>query len=596
MKAFVAFLCDRLALAVVGICTIFAIVIFTSVEINARNIGSFDLAFVGTTNVVNVENGAYPGTLQDGDRIDLSALKPKQRFMLFGNQAPAGTTMTVTVIRGDRRFPVNIVAVPPTATRQSQFFSNVAIPVCFFLSFAIASTLFLMRPGPPTLLFYAYVLLMLLKTNQTTLDLAAWPLNLASYFVFQLVYPATQLMTLIVAQRLYGRDGHGFRWFFWAALAAATATFVIWLDPMIWLTFQTLALPGPGRVLMALSDIALLTIVLCGLSYVASGVEGEERRRVAWIAAGIALSPLLDLTWAVTDLASAVVRDQSPTLLTIRDWTDPLQQWIGLLGVIAVAYGFLSRRVVDIRVVIGRAVIYGALTIALVVFFGAVEWLAEQIFENTKPAVYVSLVAALIIGFAMNAMHERAERLLDGILFRKQHDDERRLRRAAKALTNTSSEQTLVEFLIDEPVRVLELTSSALFLSASGGAYERVQARGWTRDEAEQIDREDPLILQLRSEMQLLELDRYRPAGAPLPSGSKAPAIAIPLIMRGDLYGFVFYGERENGLPLERSERQLLETIALSAAAAYDHIDAERSRARIAELEARLATLEANVR
>ncbi len=58
--------------------------------------------------------------------------------------------------------------------------------------------------------------------------------------------------------------------------------------------------------------------------------------------------------------------------------------------------------------------------------------------------------------------------------------------------------------------------------------------------------------------------------------------------MRGAVFGFVFYGARSNGLPLAADERTLLEAIARSAAAAYDHIDAERSRARIAELEHQL--------
>ncbi|MBV8490227.1 MAG: hypothetical protein JO199_06840, partial [Candidatus Eremiobacteraeota bacterium] len=515
-------------------------------------------------------------------------LTPSQRFTLYSNQAPAGSKLTVTVMRGDTTFPVTLVSAAPTPTRQAQFLTDVAIPVCFFLSFAIASTLFLMRPSAAALLFYAYVMLMLLKVNQTTLDLAAWPLNVISYFAYQLVYPATQLMILLVAQRLYGRPSKGWRWFFGAAVVASLLTFFVWLDPMVWLTFQILPLHGPGRALEDLSDILLLSIVLCGVSYVASGVEGEERKRVVWIAAGIALSPLLDLAWAAADLGSGIVRDTSPALLTIRDWTDPLQQWIGLLGVVAVAYGFLSRRVVDIRVAVGRAAIYGAMTLTLLVLFGIVEWAAERLFEDTRPAMYVSLVAALLIGFGMNALHGRAEGLLDRLLFHEQHENERRLQRAARALANTSSEKTLLEFLIDEPVRALGLTSSALFLAEPNAPFERVAARGWSSDETETVDREDPLVLQLRTELSLVELHAWRPSGAPLPPGTKAPALAIPLVMRGDVFGFVFYGECENGLPLEMSEKRLLETIATSAAAAYDHIDAERSRARIAELEAQL--------
>jgi hypothetical protein len=65
--------------------------------------------------------------------------------------------------------------------------------------------------------------------------------------------------------------------------------------------------------------------------------------------------------------------------------------------------------------------------------------------------------------------------------------------------------------------------------------------------------------------------------------------------MRGGVFGFVFYGARDNGLPLAADERALLEVIARSAAAAYDHIDADRSRAQIARLETKLRDLGASL-
>jgi GAF domain-containing protein len=74
-----------------------------------------------------------------------------------------------------------------------------------------------------------------------------------------------------------------------------------------------------------------------------------------------------------------------------------------------------------------------------------------------------------------------------------------------------------------------------------------------------------------------------------LPSGAKAPSLVVPLLMRGTLFGFVFYGARSDGTPFTADERALLESIAGSAAAAYDHIDANNSRERIRQLEAQLA-------
>ena len=67
-----------------------------------------------------------------------------------------------------------------------------------------------------TLAFYIYTMLMLVKVNETPLDLAAWPISLASYLSIQLVYPAAQFMILIFAHRLYGRPSRTWPWFFGA--------------------------------------------------------------------------------------------------------------------------------------------------------------------------------------------------------------------------------------------------------------------------------------------------------------------------------------------------------------------------------------------
>lgn len=591
MQAFVTFVCERLSLAVVAVCSVVMVLVFVTVEVNATRIGYYPLHFENNTDRVQVQSGSSAGGLQTGDRIDLQALTPQQRFSLLA--PPSDAQMTVLVTRGQRTFPVHVTASPPDYSRRAMLARDIGIPLSFFLSLGLASALFLMRPRPITLAFYVYTMLMLVKVYQTPLDLATWPMNVASDLAIQVVYPAAQLMILVFAQRLYGRPSRTFPLFFGSALALSVLVFVAWVDPIVWTVFQRFGLPGPTRLMMSVSDTLLLVVVLCGLAYIASGATAIDRRRVSWVVAGIALSPILDLTWALTDIISALVGDRSTVLLAISVWTDALAPWFGLLGVIFVLYGFLSQRVVDLRLVIGRAVLYGATTLVLVLIFGVVEWWAEQLFESTRPALYLSLAAALVIGFAMKAIHGRIEDFLNRVFFREQRRAEEVLGRAARALANTSSQKTVVEFLIAEPVAVLGLTSAALFLSAEGdGAFERVASEGWTGGETERIDAEDPLIVALRADLSSIQLDGRQLVGiAALPGGRKTPSLIVPLVMRGSVFGFVFYGSRSDGTGLTPSERSLLEAIALSAAAAYDHIDADRSRARIRALEERLSEL-----
>ncbi len=589
------FVCERLSLAVVAIGTVVMILVFIVVEDNATHIGYFPIVFLQNTNQVEVESGAGAGAMQTGDRIELQRLTAPQRFSLLRG-APSQATITLQASRNGRPFVTTLTASAVDHSARATITRDVGTPFCFFLSLALASALFLMRPRAITLAFYIYTMLMLVKVNQTALDLANWPISLVSDLSIQVVYPLAQLMILIFAHRLYGRPSRVWPWLFGSAIVLSLIVFIAWIDPIVWIVLQQYGFPGPTALFMSLADVLLLAVVLGGLAYIASGATALSRARVSWVVAGIALAPILDLTWALANLVATLSGNSSIALLYVQHWTDALGPWFGLLGSIFVVYGFLSERVLDFRFAIGRAAVYAAITAVMLLGFGILEWWAEQIFESTRPAIYLSLFAALLIGFSLNTLHDRIEEFLNTFFFRDQRRAEEALRHAARALGNTSSEKTLIEFLVDEPVRVLGLNSAALFLAPrDGGAFERKADRGWTRKESESIDAEDPLIVELRAELAPLVLDgRPRPETI-LPGGAKAPSLVVPLLMRGNVFGFVFYGTRLNGTPFTADERALLEAIARSAAAAYDHIDADKSHARIQRLEQQLHQLGATI-
>ncbi|MGA7202195.1 MAG: GAF domain-containing protein, partial [Candidatus Cybelea sp.] len=553
------------------------------------------VVLVDNTSRVQVISAAAPhGALRTGDSIDLQDLSPTQRFSLLRG-AHAGTRLTLTATRDGRTFVTTLPAGSTDYSRRATLARDVGVPLSFFLTLALASALFLLRPRPITLAFYAYTILMLIKINQGALDLAVWPINVASDLAIQAVYPLTQLMILVFAHRLYGRSGRAWPWFFGGAVVLSIAVFIAWVDPIVWTVFQKYGFPGPTNLFMSGSDVVLLVVVLAALAYIASGATAIDRTRVTWVISGIALGPILDLTWAVANVCSTLIGNTSLPVLYVQSWTGALLPWFNLVGSVFVLYGLLSERVVDFRFAIGRAAVYGIITAGLLLLFGTFEWLAEQIFESTKPAIYISLFAALAIGFTLNALHGRIEDFLNTFFFRDQRRSEEALRRASRALANTSSEKTLIEFLVDEPIRVLGLNSAALFLApASGKPFERTAARGWTKTESESIDAEDPLIVELRAELAPIVLDGSPRAQTILPGAAKTPSLVVPLLMRGSVFGFVLYGSRSNGMALTSDEQALLGAVARSAGAAYDHIDADRSHARIAELEAQVRALTAS--
>ena len=282
------------------------------VENNATHIGYYAFVFQRNSDVIQVEPGtSMTSGLQTGDRINLGILTPAQRFSLIGG-APSESHLVVQVTRDSRTFPVQLTAGAIDRSPRAVLTRDVGVPLAFFLSLALASALFLVRPRPITLAFYVYTMLMLIKVNKTALDLATWPINFDVDLFMQVVYPLAQVMILIFAQRLYGRPSRAWPWFFGAAIFLSLIDFVVWLDPIVWTVFQRYGFPGPAYLFMSLTDSLLLIVVLGGLAYIASGATLIDRARVTWVIAGIALAPILDLTWALTNFSLSNLRSATP--------------------------------------------------------------------------------------------------------------------------------------------------------------------------------------------------------------------------------------------------------------------------------------------
>jgi hypothetical protein len=96
-------------------------------------------------------------------------------------------------------------------------------------------------------------------------------------------------------------------------------------------------------------------------------------------------------------------------------------------------------------------------------------------------------------------------------------------------------------------------------------------------------------VLQLTADQSPLDLRQVRWNRVDLPCATARPLLALPVTVRRRLAAFVLYSGHVGGEALDPTEQRSVSALAVGAAAAYDHLDAERMRRRVAELEAALA-------
>jgi hypothetical protein len=328
---------------------------------------------------------------------------------------------------------------------------------------------------------------------------------------------------------------------------------------------------------------APLPLVIAALVWRYGVADAVTRRRLAWAIVGISVAAIAA---TVGNLAFELAFFQGATVATIANAFIVLSA----LGPYAFVYATLRHRLLDVTFVLNRTVVFGALAALVVTIVGAIDWGVGKLLSNTKAAIAVEAAATIALGFVLDRVHAVLERAVDRFVFAKRHAAEHHLERVTAGLAYAESRGAVLRAVVDEPVRALRLKSAAVFV-AEGGLYARGYAHGWRESDATSLAPDDPLVRLLRAERNVVDVAGARWELADALTPSVRPEIAVPLLMRDELLGIAFYGQRDDAATLDPEERRFLRRLGDAAAIAYEAVDAKEAKRALAAANARLAAL-----
>lgn len=239
---------------------------------------------------------------------------------------------------------------------------------------------------------------------------------------------------------------------------------------------------------------------------------------------------------------------------------------------IAVAYGVVRHRVLDVSFAISRTVVYTILTSIVVGAFVLIDFVSSKLLEHFQITIALEALVALAFGIWLNALHSRIDQLVDRVLFRRRHLAEARLNRMSRALVHAESTSFIDDALVIEACEALALSSAAVFRRDGSERFVRVLARGWQGSELQAVTSQDHLVVNLLCDLQPLDLVQIRWPHDGVPHGMGQPLIALPLCVRHELLGFVLYGGHVGGEAIDPDEQRTLMRLADAAATAYEHV------------------------
>ena len=214
--------------------------------------------------------------------------------------------------------------------------------------------------------------------------------------------------------------------------------------------FETLG--GLLKVIGAVSIVVLLMTVLASVFSIVFRFRrstGDERRQIKWVAyAGAVVALVLILQLAVES-----VLPKTDVLVNVLN----LGLVVAFIGVpIAAGVAILKYRLYEIDTIINRTIVYGTLTVSLVlVYVGGIVLLQTLFLALTGQESQLAVVAStLAIAALFNPLRRRIQRLVDRRFYRRKYDAARTLADFAAKLRN----ETDLDALSGELVAVVRET------------------------------------------------------------------------------------------------------------------------------------------
>jgi hypothetical protein len=230
------------------------------------------------------------------------------------------------------------------------------------------------------------------------------------------------------------------------------------------------------------------------------------------------------------------------------------------------SYAALNQRLVAVRFVINRALVFAVLTAILIGALSLIESLIEQSIVSKDAGLALNLAVPLLLGLFINRIHRWGEDNVERFVFRKEYQ----------------ARTTILTFLhdagfISQPATLYERTAeifatnaggryAAMFLIC-GSSYERVAASKKCQDLPSKVDIDDEAMVRLRATLAPVDL-------ALLSSKLGTEGLALPLAMRGRLDGVLLCGPKAEGR-YAQSEIDFLEKAAAGISACIVALRAE---------------------
>jgi len=316
---------------------------------------------------------------------------------------------------------------------------------------------------------------------------------------------------------------------------------------------------------LASGVLAVATILAFACAFVRA--RGIDRTRIGIIASAFALAGGARL------LSDAFY----PAYLT--PWENGLLLTLGVAPIAAVWFAVAKQNFFEIDFVVSRAIVYVALTAAVIGTISVLEEIGTYLFiMNTDLAYGFIIVISMAVGSTTGKIRDVIEHFVDRFIFRDRHAQREALELIAGYILDAETDEDVYRALLEDAPHALNLSFGGIFTRRIDGSFTLDRSRNWPDDCVVRIASDDELVRTI-----------HRLRGAVSFSGKATRLIrrafpgerltfAAPLFFDRGVGAIVVYGNSMTGLDLDPDEREQLVRVVAHASVALGAIELARLR------------------
>ncbi len=454
-----------------------------------------------------------------------------------------------------------------TETAPYRFTDLLRVALCL-VAVALGAMLFLVKPSIATAAFFVFSLTAVDPPSTYFDTLVSNPWRQILPWIHDTLRGAARPALMLFALCLIDGDNDAprERAFAWIAAALALVLGTLHAYAQWRLTYGALPAASLDRAFAIGSYVASAgTVVALLIAFVRA--RANDRHRIGWIAAAFVLAGIARL------LSDSLYPSH------IKGWQNSLLVSMTIVPIVTIWIAVIRHHFFNIDFVVNRAVVYVALTAALIGTVSILEEIGTYAFyQNTDIAYIVLIGISLAVGSFTGRIAEFVNRLVDRFIFRDRLQQRQALEFIAGYILDAETVEDVYRALLQDAAHALKLTFGGILGRQPDGGYALAESYDWPADFDFKLGPTDELtraITRTRGALTFSGKDtRLIQESFP----NERLTFAAPIFFDRTVSGIVVYGHNVSGLDLDPEERELLVRVVAHASIALNTIELNRYR------------------